>query len=651
LIPKETIQSILEASRIDEVVGDFVQLKKRGVNLLGICPFHNEKTPSFTVSPAKGIFKCFGCGKAGNSVNFIMEHEKYSYPEALRYLANKYAIEIEEQEPTPEERQLDTDRDSLFSLNTFAQKFYTQTLHKTEEGRAIGLSYFMERGFREDIIEKFQLGFSPTAWDAFTKHALENGFSEKYLVDSGLTINKEGKLYDRFRERVMFPIHNLTGKVIGFGGRILTSDKSKPKYVNSPESEVYNKSKSLYGIWLARNAIVARDNCLLVEGYTDVISLHQSGIENVVASSGTSLTTDQIRLVSKYTRNITILYDGDPAGLKASFRGIDMILEQGMNVKVVLFPEGEDPDSFARKNRSSDVEAFVNTQASDFIAFKTRLLIGETNNDPIKKAALIHEIIQSISLIPDGIIRPLYVRECAEIMGLAEQTLMNELNKALRKKRSKGDAAGMVDEVVPDEQIQAPPQELLIDITDASAQELDLIRVLLYFGNKRLKFIQPTEDPGKTTEFEVGVAEYVCNDMRANQIIFDSPVYQKIFDIYAAGVDIGEVPDEQLFLHNVDQEIANISINIISQHYELSPGWEEIKIYVKLEEDKLEDVVSQSMLALMHRKLSAMIFLNQKEMRELPPTSENWADHLSRDIHLKQARNEISRRLGRTLNG
>jgi DNA primase len=328
-----------------------------------------------------------------------------------------------------------------------------------------------------------------------------------------------------------------------------------------------------------------------------------------------------------------------------------MILEQGMNVKVVLFPEGEDPDSFARKNRSSDVEAFVNTQASDFIAFKTRLLIGETNNDPIKKAALIHEIIQSISLIPDGIIRPLYVRECAEIMGLAEQTLMNELNKALRKKRSKGDAAGMVDEVVPDEQIQAPPQELLIDITDASAQELDLIRVLLYFGNKRLKFIQPTEDPGKTTEFEVGVAEYVCNDMRANQIIFDSPVYQKIFDIYAAGVDIGEVPDEQLFLHNVDQEIANISINIISQHYELSPGWEEIKIYVKLEEDKLEDVVSQSMLALMHRKLSAMIFLNQKEMRELPPTSENWADHLSRDIHLKQARNEISRRLGRTLNG
>ena len=651
MIPKDTIQSILEASRIDEVVGDFVQLKKRGVNMLGLCPFHNEKTPSFTVSPAKGIYKCFGCGKAGNAVNFVMEHEKYSYPEALRYLANKYGVEIDEEEPTPEERQLDTDRDSLFSLNAFAQKFYSQILHKTDEGRAIGLSYFLERGFREDIIEKFQLGFSPTAWDSFTKHALENGYSEKYLIDSGLTISKETRQYDRFRERVMFPIHNLTGKVIGFGGRILTSDKTKPKYVNSPESEVYNKSKSLYGIWMARSAIVNKDNCFLVEGYTDVISLHQSGIENVVSSSGTSLTTDQIRLINRYTRNITILYDGDPAGIKASFRGIDMILEQGMNVKIVLFPEGEDPDSFARKNRSADVEAFVTTQADDFIAFKTRLLLGEASNDPVKKAGLVHEIIQSISLIPDGIIRPLYIRECAEIMGLAEQTLMNELNKALRKRRSKaGQAAGAEEEYAPEEQIQAPPQEPVIDITDSGAQELDLIRVLLHFGDKRLLFKQPGEAPQEIIEMEVGVAEYVCNDLRANQISFDSQAYQKIFDAFAAGVDTLELPDEMFFLHHPDQEIADVSINIISQHYELSPGWEEIKIYVTLEQDKLEDVVSQSMLALMHRKLSAMIFLNQKQMKELPHDSEDWGDHLSRDIHLKQARNEISRRLGRILN-
>lgn len=650
MIPRDTIQSIIDAARIDEVVGDFVQLKKRGVNLLGLCPFHNERTPSFTVSPAKGIFKCFGCGKAGNSVNFIMEHEKYSYPEALRYLANKYTIEIEEQEPTPEEKQLDTDRDSLFALNSFAQKFYTQTLSQTEEGRAIGLSYFIERGFREDIIEKFQLGFSPTAWDAFTQHALKHGYSEKYLVESGLTISKEGKLYDRFRERVMFPIHNLTGKVIGFGGRILTSDKTKPKYVNSPESEVYNKSKSLYGIWLARGAIVARDNCYLVEGYTDVISLHQSGIENVVASSGTSLTNDQIKLINKYTRNITILYDGDPAGIKASFRGIDMILEQGMNVKIVLFPDGEDPDSYARKNRSADVEAFIASQSDDFIAFKTRLLLGETNNDPIKKAGLIHEIIQSISLIPDGIIRPLYIRQCAEIMGLAEQTLMNELNRVLRKRKLKGAQEESVKEEVQDQQLVAPPQEQVLDITDCSAQELDVIRVLLHFSDKVLKFKQPGNEPEEIVIFEVGVAEYICNDLRANQIVFDSPVYQMIFEAYCEGVDKQELPDEKYFLMHVDHALADTAINIITQRYELSPGWEEIKIYVPLEADKLEDTVSQAVLSLMHRKLSAMIFTNQKQMKELPADSEEWADHLSRDIHLKQARNEISRRLGRTLN-
>jgi len=651
LIPRDTIQNIIDTANIEEVVGDFVQLKKRGANLLGLCPFHNEKTPSFTVSPAKGIFKCFGCGKAGNSVNFIMEHEKYSYPEALRYLANKYGIAVEELEPTPEEKQLDTERDSLFSLNIFAQKFYTQTLLETEEGKAIGLSYFVERGFRDDIIQKFQLGFSPTAWDGFTQAALKNGYAEKYLISSGLTINKDGKLYDRFRERVMFPIHNLTGKVIGFGGRILTSDKTKPKYVNSPESEVYNKSKSLYGIWLARNSIVARDNCLLVEGYTDVISLHQAGIENVVASSGTSLTSEQIRLISKYTRNITILYDGDPAGIKASFRGIDMILEQGMNVKIVLFPDGEDPDSYARKHRSADVEAFIATTASDFIAFKTRLLLGETNNDPIKKAGLIHEIIQTISLIPDTIIRPLYIRECSEIMGIAEQTLMTELNKLLRKKNQKGSSAESVQEETAGEMITAPPQEAVLDISDCSAQELDLIRVLLYYSDRTLTFKQPAENPDEVITTEVNVAEFVCNDLRANQIVFDNQVYQKIFDAYAEGVDHDILPDDRYFLMHADPEVAGTSINIISPKYELSPGWEEIKIHVPTEDEKLEDTVTRAILSLMHRKLSAMIFINQKQMKELPHDSDDWADHLSRDIHLKQARNEISRRLGRILNG
>ena len=650
MIPRDTIQSILDAARIEEVVGDFVQLKRRGVNLLGLCPFHNEKTPSFTVSPAKGIFKCFGCGKAGNAVNFVMEHEKYSYPEALRYLASKYGIEVEEQEPTPEEKQQDTDRDSLFSLNDFARKFYVNTLFESEEGKAIGLSYFLERGFREDIIRKFQLGFSPTAWDTFTKTALQNGYSEKYLIDSGLIISKDGKHYDRFRERVMFPIHNLTGKVIGFGGRILTSDKTKPKYVNSPESEVYNKSKSLYGIWLARNSIVARDNCFLVEGYTDVISLHQSGIENVVASSGTSLTTDQIRLISKFTRNITILYDGDPAGIKASFRGIDMILEQGMNVKVVLFPDGEDPDSYARMHSSSDLEAFISTNSDDFIAFKTRLLLDETQNDPVKKAGLIHEIIHTISLIPDPIIRPLFIRECAEIMQIAEQTLMNELNKLLRKKKLKGYESESQDQI-PEPVIIAPPQELAPDISDCSAQELDVIRMLLLFGSKEIKVRLQSDDPLVNEYFKTSVAAFICNDIRASQITFDSALYQAVFDAFALGVDTDALPDERFFTMHADPDMVKLAIDLLSQKYELSPGWEEIKIYVPAETDGLDETVPRAVLSLMHRKLSALIQVNQKEMKELDTMSEAWADHLSRDIYLKKARNDISRRLGRILNG
>lgn len=652
MIPKDTIQSILDAARIDEVVGDFVQLKRRGVNLLGLCPFHNEKTPSFTVSPAKGIFKCFGCGKAGNAVNFVMEHEKYSYPEALRYLANKYGIEIEEQEPTPEEKQLESDRDSLFSLNDFARKFYTNTLFDSDEGKSIGLSYFLERGFREDIIRKFQLGFSPTAWDSFTKTALQNGYSEKYLVDSGLTISKDGKFYDRFRERVMFPIHNLTGKVIGFGGRILTSDKTKPKYVNSPESEIYNKSKSLYGIWLARSSIVARDNCYLVEGYTDVISLHQSGIENVVASSGTSLTTDQIRLIRKFTPNITILYDGDPAGIKASFRGIDMILEQGMNVKVVLFPDGEDPDSYARKHSSSDLDAFIATHADDFIAFKTRLLLDETQNDPINKAGLIHEIIQTISLIPDPIIRPLFVRECSEIMQIAEQTLMNELNRLLRKKKLKGlddEAQEQLPEIPP----VALPQEPAPDLTDCRAQELDIVRLLLCYGNHEMVIQLPdqAEQAAPAEPLRIKVAEYICNDLRANQIAFDAPLYQRIFDEFAKGVDAERLPEERFFTMNEDQELASLAIDVLSPKYELSPGWEEIRIYVPAETDKLEETVSRAILSLINRKLTVMILENHKAMKELPEESEAWNDLLSRDMFLKQTRNEISRRLGRILNG
>ncbi len=653
MIPKHTIQDIIDVARIEEIVGDFVQLKKRGANLLGLCPFHNEKTPSFTVSPAKGIYKCFGCGKAGNSVNFIMEHEKYSYPEALRYIAAKYNIEIEEAEPSPEERLAETERESLFNIHSFAQQFFSNILFTTEEGKSVGLSYFIERGFREDIIKKFQLGFSPVSWDAFTKEALAKGYKEELLATSGLTIAKEGKLYDRFRERVMFPIHNLTGKVIGFGGRILISDKSKAKYVNSPESEIYNKSKSLYGIFYARNAIVAKDNCLLVEGYTDVISLHQAGIENVVASSGTSLTVDQIKLIGKYTKNITILYDGDPAGIKASFRGIDMILEQGMNVRVVLFPDGEDPDSYARKHRSADVEAFIATSSDDFIAFKTRLLLADTNNDPIKKAGLIHQIIESISLVPDPIIRSLYIRECSAIMNMAEQTLILELNKLLRKKLSKlqsGEAQPITEETG-NEQDSAiiPDEETEQGVDDCSRQEFDIIRLLLLYGKHEVDYTLQISEK-ETSAIRVEVARLICNDLRGNQITFDNPVYQDIFNIYAEGVDTDNIPDDTEFFKHADQKIAVAAIDIITPKFELSPGWEDYKISVPLEESNLQDASLRAILSLIHRRLTILIRSNQKELKELPPESEAWADHLSRDMYLKKARNEISRRLGRILN-
>ncbi|HQO87129.1 MAG TPA: DNA primase, partial [Bacteroidia bacterium] len=437
MIPKETVELIIETSRIEEVVGDFVSLKKRGANLLGLCPFHNEKTPSFTVSPAKGIYKCFGCGKAGDSVRFMMEHEAFTYPEALRYLAEKYKITIEETIPTVEEIQKQDERESLFVLYSFAQKFFSEKLFNTEEGRAIGLSYFNERGFNEAVIEKFQLGYAPDQWDALSQAVTENKFNRQLYEKSGLAVVKEQeqdsqKVYDRFRGRVIFPIHNLSGRVIAFGARQLANDPKSPKYINSPETDIYHKSKSLYGISFARKSIIQHDECFLVEGYTDVVSLFQAGVENVVASSGTSLTPEQIRLIARFTGNITILYDGDPAGIKASLRGIDLILEEGLNVKVVLFPDGDDPDSFARKNSTIQLIDYISKNAVDFIGFKTSLLLEEVANDPVRKAALIRDIVESISRIPDGIKRSLYTSQCATQMDVPEQVLITELNKIRR---------------------------------------------------------------------------------------------------------------------------------------------------------------------------------------------------------------------------
>ncbi|MDP2237254.1 MAG: DNA primase [Bacteroidales bacterium] len=604
MIPAYTIASILETARIEEIVGEFVGLKRRGSNLIGLCPFHQEKTPSFTVSPAKGIFKCFGCGKAGDSAKFIMEHEHVSYPEALRYLARKYQIEIEEKEQTPEETAALNERERMFNLNTFAQQYFSSILFDSDEGRAIGLSYFKERDFREATIKKFQLGYSPDHRDAFSVHAKKNGYTEEILLKTGLSVGSAERLYDRFQGRVLFPIHNLTGKVLGFGGRILSSDKTKAKYLNSPESEIYIKSKTLYGIFFAKNAISRLDNCLLVEGYTDVISMHQAGIENVVASSGTSLTTDQIRLIRRYTNNITILYDGDKAGINASLRGTDMILEEGMNVRVLLFPEGDDPDSFVRKNRTSDVEAYILNNAKDFISFKTSLLLEESAHDPIKKAGLIKEIVHTISLIPEPIYRSVYVKECSRMLEVEEQTLMNELNKLLRQKfRSKTGAE------IPETAVETPKQEEHViagpEAKSGYYQERELVKILLQYGRQELSH-EVIDDDGFPDTYSETVAQFIIEDLKNDNLWFEHSTHLKIMQIFAQALDEGVVPGEQQFISHAEPDIAMLAIDLLTTPYELH-NWERKRIFVKTEQDVLKLSITNNLFRYKEKIIDARI--------------------------------------------
>jgi len=619
VIPRDTIETIIAATRIEEVIGDYVTLRRRGVNLLGLCPFHNEKTPSFTVSPAKGIYKCFGCGKAGNSVNFLMEHEHFAYPEALKFLARKYNIEIEEEEQTPEQLQEISEKESLFNLNLFAQQYFSRILTDTEEGKSIGMSYFKERGVREDMIRKFQLGFSPEKWDAFSEHAIQQGYKKEFLLKSGLSLEKESRLYDRFHSRVIFPIHSASGRILGFGGRILGGDKTRAKYVNSPESDIYSKSKTLYGIYFAGNAISSKDNCFLVEGYTDVISLYQSGILNVVASSGTSLTHDQVRMIQRYTSNITILYDGDPAGIKASFRGIDLIVEQGMNVKIVLFPDGEDPDSYAQKHRPAELEVFVRDKALNFILFKTQLLLDETRNDPIKKASLIREIVHTIALIPDVISRSLYVRECSTLMGISEQVLMNELNKILRNKVLKNlpaaeNGSSITEQPPPDSSVQ-----LETDPESPEYQEREIIRILLLYGNEIIHLPSPVVDE---EPIPVMIADMVVHDIRSDELGFENPVFEKIFSEYAAVLEKEGVPDRAMFLSHSDPGLSRAAVDLIFTPYELSLNWAKNNILVETEEMRLLLHVEHALLSFKAKKISGALEVTRKKLQEKNSTEE-----------------------------
>ena len=617
MIPREKIDEIMQTARIEEVVGDFVSLRKRGSNMWGNCPFHNEKTPSFSVNPARNIFKCFGCGKAGNSVTFLMEHEHFTYQEALRYLAKKYRITIEEQELTPEQITERSKRESLFNLSNFAQTFFVDNLWNTDEGKSIGLSYFRERGYFDPIIEKFGLGYSPQQWEALSKYAMENGYSQELLVELGLSLMGKKGPYDRFHGRVMFPIHDVGGRVIGFGGRILTANKDKkdPKYQNSPESEIYDKKKTLYGIYFAKNAIIKADECILVEGYFDVLRMHQSGIENVVASSGTSLTEEQIKLINRYTKNITILYDGDAAGQKASLRGTDMILAAGMNVRVVSLPPEHDPDTFAKDYPIEEVQRYLKEHARDFIRFKTELLMHDAANDPIKRAEAIRDIVVSISVIPDPIFRSTYVRECSSLLNIKEEILIGELNKMLVKDFKK--KLGIAQETIPDEPIATTPQEeeKIDDGNKAMhTQEQELVRLMLLYGQNVITE-NSIDDSGNQVTEEYPLAVYIIDDLKADGIVFEDAVCKRIFDIYDSEIDKGDLPDDKYFVTHEDSEISQLAATLLSTPYKLD-NWKKHGIEIKQEADDLKSAAMSSIVRYKELVLVLRRHALEKELSE-----------------------------------
>jgi len=655
LIPKDTIDKIFETARIEEVVGDFVSLKKRGVNLLGLCPFHKEKTPSFTVSPSKNIFKCFGCGKGGTSIDFIMEHEQMTYPDALRYLAKKYGIQIEEQEQTADEIAKINERETLFHITGFANNFFQEQLHQTEEGQAIGLSYLQERGLRMDIIKKFQIGYSPETRDAFTKYALENGYKLEYLEKTGLTIVKDEKQpYDRFRARIIFPIFSIAGRPVAFGGRLMDSTKQAAKYVNSPESDIYHKSNVLYGINLGRSEIARQNLCYLCEGYMDVVALHQAGIENVVASSGTSLTTEQIRSIKRFTPNITILYDGDAAGIKASFRGIDMILEEGMNVRIVLFPKGEDPDSFSRKHTSDQVATFLKEQAADFITFKTGLLLSEAKNDPIKKADLVREIIASIALIPENVTRETYIKQCASLMQMEEAALVFSLNQARRtifkqkQKRQEQIASQNIPETELPPDILPTKQETAITFDSRDIREKDVIRMLMVHGNKTF-FIPVADETGNSSVQEVTVADFIINDLKNDEITFENKDYQYLFDYVAECRSQSLFPDEQTLLQHENNSIRHIIVDLLSNNYTISEGWKQRRIYTATEEDRLQFACEHAILSLKAFLVSKQLTEAEIELQSLPQEdTDKQIELLQRILELSEIKKLIAVHLTRT---
>ncbi len=692
MIDQATIDRILDAAQITDVVSDFVTLRKRGVNYVGLCPFHEDKTPSFYVSPAKGLCKCFACGKGGNAVHFIMEHEQMSYPEALKYLAKKYGIEIKERELSNEEKIVQSERESLFIVNNFARDYFQNILRNHVDGRSIGMAYFRSRGFRDDIIEKFQLGYCTESHDALAKEAMQKGYKKDFLIKTGLCYETDDhRLRDRFWGRVIFPVHTLSGKVVAFGGRVLASATKgiKVKYVNSPESEIYHKSNELYGIYFAKQAIVKQDRCFLVEGYTDVISMHQSGIENVVASSGTALTPGQIRLIHRFTNNMTVLYDGDAAGIKASIRGIDMLLEEGMNIKVCLLPDGDDPDSFARKHNATEFQEFIQKHETDFIRFKTNLLLEDAGKDPIKRAELIGNLVQSISIIPEAIVRDVYIKECAQLLRVEDKLLVSEVAKRRetqaektaerleRERRSAAAgaanaAAGIGDNVAPPypedaafiEQAGAPdghfpppefnnlpPAEEYVSFIPQDGKEGQefykyerlILQMVVRYGERVMCNV--TDEEGKETP--ITVTEYIVNDLKQDDLAFHNPLHRQILSEAAERIHNEGFTAERYFLAHPDTIISKLSVELISNRYQLSKYHSKSQKIVT-DEERLFELVPTLMInfkyAIVSEELKHIMFALQDPAVINDETQCNTI--MKRYNDLREIKSIMAKRLG-----
>ena len=707
MIDQPTIDRILDAANIVDVVSEFVTLRKRGINYVGLCPFHTDKTPSFYVSPAKNICKCFACGEGGTAVHFIMKHEQLNYFDALRYLAKKYNIEIQERELTDKEKQRRSDRESMLIVNSWAQQYFSTQLYEHVEGKTVGLRYFAERGFREDTIRKFQLGYSLDQRDALYKAATKNGYKKEFLEKTGLVIVYDnGGVNDRFRGRVIFPVHTLSGKVVAFGGRVLKKDEKTAKYVNSPESEIYHKSNELYGIYFAKQAIVKEDRCFLVEGYTDVISMHQAGIENVVASSGTALTQGQIRLIHRFTSNITVLYDGDAAGIKAALRGIDLLLEDGMNVKVVLLPNGEDPDSFARKHNASQFAEFIKQSETDFIRFKTRLLLDDAGNDPIKRSSLITDIIRTVAIIPDNIARSIYIRECSAMMEIDEQVLLNEVNKIRLSKEERQNTQGtppisntmsMIPEYpdipgyqpivedsflpppddampLPDDNMPPPPppmEEYPMEETRPmevpppdfppvqptqpahsvqpkrspyEVYELTLLKYIVRYGEQVL-FDYVDEETNE--QVIMRVAEYIRYDLERDDLTFYTPIFKSMLDEASEKCKTEGFKASRYFLAHPDPNVSRLAANLISEKYQLSKYHSKYR-ELEQEQDKLDQLVIRELYAMKDAYILRQIKETQLGIKEAHAQgNEDKVFELMKQLtHLNEIKNVLSKELG-----